>query len=309
MPWCPKCKCEYKEGFTVCIDCGSPLVEENNNSPTILLCTFNKSDNAKKFVAYLEYSQIKCECKETETSEPYLIYEVYVEEAKKHEAKAALKAFVNVEDNLFAKQNIDSTYFIGSFEDIDELIDDEEAEIDITDEFDDVDSEDENSDDNNYRNSSRFLVAKDSVIYESKLSKAEESYGSGLMLICVGIIGIVARIYLMKGDFTLDFSSIVIFIVFIAMIIYGIVSIRDSKKYRIEAKAENDFINSVQNWLSENISKADLISQDTPGESEEINYFKRTAYVKKVITDNFSDLDDNFVDNMVEEFYESVFQK
>lgn len=28
MPWCPKCKTEYREGFQVCADCGSKLVEE-----------------------------------------------------------------------------------------------------------------------------------------------------------------------------------------------------------------------------------------------------------------------------------------
>ena len=28
MPWCPKCKTEYREGFTVCADCGSQLVAE-----------------------------------------------------------------------------------------------------------------------------------------------------------------------------------------------------------------------------------------------------------------------------------------
>ena len=28
MPWCPKCKSEYREGFTICADCGSGLVEE-----------------------------------------------------------------------------------------------------------------------------------------------------------------------------------------------------------------------------------------------------------------------------------------
>lgn len=28
MPWCPKCKSEYREGFTVCTDCGAELVDE-----------------------------------------------------------------------------------------------------------------------------------------------------------------------------------------------------------------------------------------------------------------------------------------
>lgn len=28
MPWCPKCKSEYRQGFTVCADCGSKLSEE-----------------------------------------------------------------------------------------------------------------------------------------------------------------------------------------------------------------------------------------------------------------------------------------
>lgn len=27
MPWCPKCKTEYREGFTVCADCGSELTD------------------------------------------------------------------------------------------------------------------------------------------------------------------------------------------------------------------------------------------------------------------------------------------
>lgn len=28
MPWCPKCETEYREGITVCADCGEKLVEE-----------------------------------------------------------------------------------------------------------------------------------------------------------------------------------------------------------------------------------------------------------------------------------------
>lgn len=27
MPWCPKCETEYKEGYTVCADCGTELID------------------------------------------------------------------------------------------------------------------------------------------------------------------------------------------------------------------------------------------------------------------------------------------
>lgn len=30
MPWCPKCKAEYRDGFTHCNDCGAELVEAEN---------------------------------------------------------------------------------------------------------------------------------------------------------------------------------------------------------------------------------------------------------------------------------------
>lgn len=35
MPWCPKCKSEYREGFTVCADCGCALVEEDQIELTV----------------------------------------------------------------------------------------------------------------------------------------------------------------------------------------------------------------------------------------------------------------------------------
>ena len=28
MPWCPKCRSEYREGFSICADCGSELVDD-----------------------------------------------------------------------------------------------------------------------------------------------------------------------------------------------------------------------------------------------------------------------------------------
>ena len=33
MPWCPKCKAEYREGFTICSDCNVELVTELESTP------------------------------------------------------------------------------------------------------------------------------------------------------------------------------------------------------------------------------------------------------------------------------------
>ncbi len=33
MPWCPKCKAEYRKSFTECTECGEPLVAALSDAP------------------------------------------------------------------------------------------------------------------------------------------------------------------------------------------------------------------------------------------------------------------------------------
>lgn len=53
MPWCPKCKNEYREGFTVCADCGSTLVESIEEANEVLFAygTPDKLENMKRMLA------------------------------------------------------------------------------------------------------------------------------------------------------------------------------------------------------------------------------------------------------------------
>lgn len=314
MPWCPKCKSEYREGFTVCSDCGIKLIESLEKKEYILLCSFANKDIADKFAAYLKYSKIDFVIKNSDEPSDDSLIEVLVDSKSTREAKSAMNAFVKVEEDLFAKQNIDFSFFIGSKSELmDEYLKFTEASDSKEDEVseccgNDKDSDEENSDEED-ENTSRMFIPESSVIYESKSFKAEESYNTGIMLACFGVAGIAYGIYNVVKAPPLDFSNIILFIFFGAMLIYGIYSIISSSKLRKEAEVENNFIDSVQSWLKNNISKADLIAQDVPGESSEMNYFKRTTYIKSRIDKEFPDLDDNFTDTLIEDFYESVFDE
>ena len=58
MPWCPKCKNEYREGITVCADCGCELVNEEQMEELVSVI-FGEEEQMTSLKAFLEYQQIE----------------------------------------------------------------------------------------------------------------------------------------------------------------------------------------------------------------------------------------------------------
>lgn len=85
MPWCPRCRTEYREGFTVCADCGEPLVPElpaekkqDSQKPEdgkpVYLTTISDEQELEHFTQLLHASRIPFYTQDVETGEYMRIY-------------------------------------------------------------------------------------------------------------------------------------------------------------------------------------------------------------------------------------------
>ena len=322
MPWCPKCKNEYRDGFTVCNDCGTPLVASLEDVKYRPLCHFNNDEAYSKFLNYLSYSKIKS-------------YPVYIDDVdylgfdddSYSDAKKALFAFVKVEGNIACVKQIDDTYFVDLI-DTEEVINglnklkevpDQLSEIlneDGIDAENNSEAEEKEADEEEFDALKELVYGSGSTVYESKKTKAEEMSGSGYMLIVIGIGGAVFVVLHMLGLISIIqtqlFSYIMMLFTFVAMAYWGFHSLKKSKEYEADAVQEEQLSSYIKEWMKQNISADDIKSADMADNGPEENFLLRLDYIKNRMTKEVPELkslDDVYLDAMIEEYYNSLFDE
>ncbi len=84
MPWCPKCKNEYKDGFTVCADCGCELVDSLEEKDVPIY--FGQEEEIDNIIAFFKANNIENVSKlydEKENTFELLVKKGMVEDAKR----------------------------------------------------------------------------------------------------------------------------------------------------------------------------------------------------------------------------------
>ena len=159
-------------------------------------------------------------------------------------------------------------------------------------------------------------VALSRGVYKDNAQKAADCKDSGYTLTVIGGIGLLAVILSAAGvlPFQLRGSAAVLSYgvmgaMFLIFLVIGVRSIQSAGIFKKKALTESNVKEEIMNWSRENLDAGRVDASLPDGTfSEEENYFRRTAYMKEQIAQSFVNLEDGFLDNLIEELYAEIFE-
>ncbi len=274
MPWCPKCKNEYRDGFTVCSDCGSELVESLENN--FVAIYFGAENELKEICAFMNSNGIhetKVVFDETENT-----YELLVVRNKNSEAQKQLRVYLT---QIAAPRKLEEAKRIANLNQI------EEAETETY--------------DTPYQEADKKA--------EEYKSGADTLLIVGLLGIIVLILLNFDIIPISLTGFSKALVTGVLGVMFIIFFVMGITSRKSYKALKSQAVNEKEQKAELQTYLKENIQikvfDKDL-TEDKP--TMEILYFRRIEKMKEMIIEKYPSLDSAFIDYVIEENYTEIFE-
>jgi hypothetical protein len=318
MPWCPKCKTEFQDGYKACSDCRSELVDELPEESYYV--PFFQADNKKiadKLVRYFEFSDLKSAVEYDDKNE---VYVVTIPADKEKQARKLYQAFYFVERD---KQTIG----------IDEDLLPDEAETDEVQQEDDmseeselpeeladadlqsVDKEPEKADKEleDIIPSGEFtgLIPNDEpVTYVMKEDQYKDLNGTVWIFLFFGVVGLIITVLNFVGILTFIQGLIplsVMSFLFLFFLYVGLTTNSKAKRVRSEIEAEKKLTKEINEWLQTNVTEAFITSARNENLSDELNYIKLVEHIKSLLVQKFGEQNPAYLDRVIEEFYSNNF--
>jgi len=308
MPWCPVCKEEYKEGIINCPECNTPLVaslEEAEKSDYQDLIAFENEELVKKFTEYLKYSKIDAKYRNEKETQEYIISVLKkdVSKAKKH-----FSAFYSVESANALSRNLDGYHAAKEIASDD---DDEDMSWDR--------SEPSANNEEMVEDSVKSCDCKRSTgSYVPMAEKKSDLFSTLVVFSLFGIAGLVVLVLELLE--VVNFMNTMMLIMFIAIVCVGIpvvllTTFKSYKKTTALAVEEAKLTASLTEWMESVFTKESVhrmlysIRVNAPGLPEEQLYLMLNQAMKKRVCDQFGEIDDAYLDYIVDAFYDEHFSE
>lgn len=153
-------------------------------------------------------------------------------------------------------------------------------------------------------------------VYIEKSAKYNDVKSTAFTFTIIGVLGIICIVLFDAGFFSLNIASymkimmnLVMGTLFVIFTIVGIRSFLQLKVLSLEVTKEEETTNEINTWFQEHYSSKDIDSSFSTDElSEEQLYFKRYEKMKQMISNQYSNLSEDYLDHMIELLYHELFE-
>lgn len=312
MPWCPKCRLEYREGITVCADCNSPLVEESELADEKQeLCSYETKEVLEQMNEFLRFSEVTSG--EIIYSEEDGLWYLKVAAKDRKKAQKLYHGFMLGEMDRkkeLEEHKLPEEEHLHGKEDAKAEEEEPEGEVSGT----TVDAAQE------YLNQKLAMDEKNASLrsqVNSSYVKQEERYrdynSTGYTFLLIGIAGFIVMLLSWIQVLQIFHGNLIAQVVFtvisIGCIIIGIQSIGKARCLKKDIGNEKELTNRIFGWLEENINQEELEAICQKDQSDEINYLNQVAYIKEQLMEEFKDENEDYMEQLIEEYYDTRVKK
>lgn len=150
--------------------------------------------------------------------------------------------------------------------------------------------------------------------YVSKKTKKEDVKSTAYTFTAVSIIGIILLILFWTGVLPLNTAfymkvmlSVVMGSMFVIFFIVGIRSFKELKILEQQADNEENSFAEITKWFRQTYTSNDIDAELDTEQQEEMLYFARYEKMRKLILENYEDLESSFLDHIIETLYAELF--
>ncbi len=152
--------------------------------------------------------------------------------------------------------------------------------------------------------------------FVSKKEKYKDYQSTGLMFMIVAAAGITLITLNLLGIITIyktsAASSVLFYCVMYAMfaifIFVGFSSFKSAAKIKEASVSEEAFLRELNHYIETNITTSLFDFNEEADMPQEELYFKRTALIRSILTEQYPDIDESLLEQSVDTAYDKLFQ-
>lgn len=152
-------------------------------------------------------------------------------------------------------------------------------------------------------------------VYVSKKKKAADLTSTAYSFTLVSIAGILFLVLFFTGVLPFEtpfptkvLASVVMGIMFLAFLAIGIRSFMELKSLSAAAEQEEQTLAEITDWFRSTYPR-EALKETEEGEEESQLYFSRCERMQALILEQYDNLEENFLDHIIEMLYEEYYQK